>query len=111
MKHEYPDRICLNPKCKKVFTPGHHRQGLCSPECKNTHSRARHNEYSANIRKNKPERLSYPKSKPNRGEGAYRGNVYAWKRYFEKNNEHFKTLYPGRDLAWAVKDMVRIGAL
>ncbi len=109
MKHNYPERICLNPKCRKPFKPGHHRQGLCSPECIKEQKRAKWKVNAANLRAKKV--TGEYQSKPVKSEGAYRGNVAAWSRYFAANPKHLMTIYPKYDLAGAVKDMVRIGAL
>ena len=107
MKQDYPERICLY--CHKPFQPTHHKSGLCSPECIKAQKRAKWKVKAADLRARKIK--GEYQSKPVKGEGAYRGNVASWTRYFEKNREHLRTMYPKGDLQGAVNDMVRIGAL
>ena len=107
MKHEYPERICLY--CHKPFPPIHHRAGLCSPECIKAQKRAKWKVNAADLRARK--KTGEYIAKPVKGEGVSRSSVDAWKKYFAKNPNHLWTMYPGRNLAGAVMDMVRIGAL
>ena len=107
MKREYPARKCIY--CGKIWKPTHHRQGLCSPECIKEQKRAKWKVNAANLRARKVK--GEYQAKPVKGEGVNRGSVEAWKKYFAKNPNHLWTMYPGRNLAWAVMDMVRIGAL
>ena len=107
MKQDYPARKCIY--CGKIWKPTHHRQGLCSPECIKEQKRAKWKVNAANLRARK--KTGEYQNKPVKGEGAYRGNVAAWSRYFAANPVHLMTMYPKCDLAGAVVDMVRIGAL
>ena len=98
----YPDRTCF---CGTVFTPEHWRATYCSLACINAAKRRQD--------KNRDHHIIVKAHKPAAKVVDWndRGNRQGWKAYMIKNPFYFAALYPKHDLAGAITDMRRRGAL
>ena len=104
---EYPGKICI--VCESIYTAHHHKSALCSKECIMEQAR-RVGMVAAQKARDKKKRGEYV-YQSSKFEGSDRSGAKGWMRYMTNNECYFKSLYPRHDLAGAVADMRKRGAL
>ena len=98
----YPDRTCF---CGTVFTPEHWRATYCSLAC------IRAAKHRADKTRDHHVIVRAPKPVIRVVDWNDRSTRYGWKAYMIKNPFYLAGLYPKTDLAGAIMDMRKRGAL
>jgi len=102
----YEDRVC---ECGQKFQPCHVKEVQCSTSCKQKAIYRKSKEYVE--RRKLKEAAGDFVSTWISSDGVDRQTRAGWKLYMEKNPHYFAAMYPKHDLAGAVADMRRRGAL
>jgi hypothetical protein len=101
----YEDRVC---ECGVKFNPCHQAEVCCSPNCK---AKAQYRQSKAYVEKRKARIAAGESATWVTADGQDRQTRARWKAYMEKNPFYLAGLYTKTDLAGAVADMRKRGAL